>query len=711
MLVGVFSFIAFDLDQFRKSLINESALVTAISAENSSASLYFNLPDEGKKSLSVLSKFPSILYCCLYDENGKVFAEYKKEAENSKYIIPPPMSIDREYFDDDALHTFQKINYKNRFIGAIYLRTSTEQLDAALRSYFFSVVLVVVILIVLSYSFANLLQSLVTKPIEKLSKISEQVVNDKDYSIRGVYNSNDEIGILYTSFNKMLEQIENNSVARDKIENELRDSKTKLSKITEISPVGIFRNDENGELVWGNQKALELTGQVFATALGHGWEANIHPKDREHFDRQWYSAVNSQKNFSGEYRFKHDDGKVVWVLIQSVPEYNHLNEFTGYVGTLTDVSKMKEMQNTLSESEEYNRMLFTLSPIGMITCTTEGIITDTNEAFLNMIDYDSSEIGAMSYWDLTDKLFLSEEQNQFANILDVGFYGPYKKQMIKKSKDKIHVVVHASLVKQSNNKIIIISIQNITEQVKLEKDKNELQMRLIEQQKLESIGILASGVAHEINNPIMGIINYAELLNKRVLDSSVKIFSEGIIHEGERIAKIVKTLLSFAHKANDDLVPTDVTEVIERSRALLKSAIKHDGITLTEDIDDELPKIICNPNNIEQVIINILTNSRAALNSKNGASNRGKEIIIRAKKVKVNNKTKVRISIRDNGIGIEEKNLSKIFTPFFTTKPRDEGTGLGLSISYGLLKNHKSELKVVSKVNKFTKFFFDLDSN
>jgi len=253
--------------------------------------------------------------------------------------------------------------------------------------------------------------------------------------------------------------------------------------------------------------------------------------------------------------------------------------------------------------------------------------------------------------------------------------------------------------------------RNINEHKRVEAEKKELEMWLRQSQKLESIGTLASGVAHEINNPLMGIISYAELIDECIEDESLKEFSRGIIEEGKRVETIVKNLLSFARQDMERHSPALIRDMIEVPLSLLGSVLRKNQINLELDIPDDLPKIRCRSQQVEQVIVNLLTNAKDALNQRYKGYHEDKIIKISVELFEKRGVKWVRTTVEDYGTGISPELQDRIFDPFFTTKTRDDGTGLGLSVSYGIVKEHKGELWVESEEGKYTRFHIDLRAN
>lgn len=249
---------------------------------------------------------------------------------------------------------------------------------------------------------------------------------------------------------------------------------------------------------------------------------------------------------------------------------------------------------------------------------------------------------------------------------------------------------------------------DITDRVRAEEEKLALEGHLRQTQKLESIGTLASGVAHEINNPLTGIINFADLIESRIEDEQLQQFAQGIQQEGERIATIVRSLLSFARQDKDAHSPARIIDITDASLNLVGSLLRKDQITVDLSIPDDLPEVSCRSQQIQQVVINLLTNARDALNERYPAYDENKLIAISSRVFREDEIDWLRTTVEDHGVGIPEDMARTVFDPFFTTKPREKGTGLGLSISYGIIREHQGRLSIESIPGEFTKVHIDL---
>ncbi|MBW1759431.1 MAG: response regulator, partial [Deltaproteobacteria bacterium] len=225
----------------------------------------------------------------------------------------------------------------------------------------------------------------------------------------------------------------------------------------------------------------------------------------------------------------------------------------------------------------------------------------------------------------------------------------------------------------------------------------KLQAETMRAAHLASIGELAAGVAHEINNPINGIINLAQLLiNKSDPKSLEYDIANRIVKEGNRIANIVSSLLSFARKDNRQKNPINLNEILVDTFALTEVQLRKDGINLKVNTLSNFSEIIGNFQQIEQVFLNIIHNARYALNQRFPEAHKNKILQILCEESTLDGRPCVRIIFLDKGIGIPSNIREKVMDPFFPTKPTEKGTGLGLSISHGIISDHGGHLKIDS---------------
>jgi signal transduction histidine kinase len=240
-------------------------------------------------------------------------------------------------------------------------------------------------------------------------------------------------------------------------------------------------------------------------------------------------------------------------------------------------------------------------------------------------------------------------------------------------------------------------------------EKLNLQAEAMRAAHLASLGELSAGVAHEINNPINGIINYAQILyNRSDPGNGDREIAERILKEGHRIADIVSGLLSFARVRKEEKEPAFLGDILGEALSLTQSQMGKEGIRVLTAVPSILPEIVANPQQVMQVFLNIISNARYALNERYLGPHEGKILEIRAEPAEGDGGPCVRMIFRDRGTGIPADLMGKVIAPFFTTKPGAKGTGLGLSICAGIVSDHGGKLGLESVEGEFTEVTVDL---
>lgn len=221
-----------------------------------------------------------------------------------------------------------------------------------------------------------------------------------------------------------------------------------------------------------------------------------------------------------------------------------------------------------------------------------------------------------------------------------------------------------------------------------------------------SLGELAAGVAHEINNPINSIINYAQLLvNKSNEGSEQNDIASRIIKEGQRIAVIVNGFLSYSKPGDkkEKYCKSSLNEILSEAIAITEEQLRKDGIRIINNLKQKQREIIAHPQLIQQVFLNIINNARYALNKKYPESDVDKILEISSEEIMIHDRPYISLVFHDRGIGIQPGVINKVMNPFFTTKPKGEGTGLGLSISQAIVNNHGGKIVIDSIVGEYTR--------
>lgn len=249
---------------------------------------------------------------------------------------------------------------------------------------------------------------------------------------------------------------------------------------------------------------------------------------------------------------------------------------------------------------------------------------------------------------------------------------------------------------------VLVLLRDITEEKLLQAET----MRAVQ---LASVGELAAGVAHEINNPVNGIINYAQIIQDEAGDNETMAkISQKIIREGERVATIVSNLLSFARQQDEESEKINLSDAVYDAIDLIRHQLSKNCILLEVFLPADLPLIFGHHQQLQQVFLNLFNNARFALNQRYAGKDPQKKIIIDGMVVAKEDGNYVRIIVKDLGTGISEDKVQKIFEPFFSTKTTGEGTGLGLSISREIIAKHRGHLQVDTVCGQYTSMIVDI---
>ncbi|MEO0282037.1 MAG: ATP-binding protein [candidate division WOR-3 bacterium] len=244
-------------------------------------------------------------------------------------------------------------------------------------------------------------------------------------------------------------------------------------------------------------------------------------------------------------------------------------------------------------------------------------------------------------------------------------------------------------------KALINAIANhfgyVLERQKIEKDRNDLHNQLLHADRLATIGQLVAGVAHEINEPLASILGFAQLIKKSDIPEQVRSDNEKIIKSALHAREIIKKLMFFAKQMPPQKVEVDLNETIKETVYFLESHLIRSSIELNLKLSPDIPKVVADPSQLYQVIVNLTVNAIQAI--------KGNGIL---KIETFSDEDYVYFTIEDNGIGMDKETMDKIFIPFFTTKK--DGTGLGLSVVHGIITNHNGKIDVESEPGKGTKF-------
>jgi two-component system NtrC family sensor kinase len=490
---------------------------------------------------------------------------------------------------------------------------------------------------------------------------------------------------------------------RKKFEKELKESEEKFRNLFERVQHGLFISTQEGRFLDCNQAMLEMAGypnKEEFLKINIAKDLYVNPQEREAFRR-----LVEQQGFVKdlEVEFKKKNGEKITVLLTAHVKRDEKGEVVRYEGINIDISDRKRMERELKEANDFLMNLIDSSVDAIIVTNMKGDILLFNKGGENLLGYKSEEVvGKMHIRNIYPPGVAKEVMDKLKSP-DYGGIGKLTSFPIvhrRKDGELIEGDLSASLIyDEKGNQIASVGIfKDLRERLRIERELQKMQEALLQSEKLAAMGRLTSQIAHELNNPIYGIMNTLELLKteippeskrRRILDLSLS--------EIQRLSEMLRNMLSFSKPEEEKRRPIKIDELIEGILLMMERQMRESNIQVETSFDPDIPEIMASTNQMRQVMLNLIKNAKEAMP-------KGGNLFIRTGK----EDNRVLIHIQDTGMGIPEEIRDKIFEAFFTTKQKVKGVGLGLSVCYGIIKDHGGEIKVESEEGKGTTFVISL---
>ncbi len=571
----------------KEHLAADSIMTARLIGEYCISPLDFGYTDEVTANLSKLAAIPTVFNGYVYDADGNLFAAYNRIGEASA----PPIPDDDMFamFEGDWLHVFWTIEFNDEKKGTVYLRVSAGELSASLNNQLFALMLVGIGVMILAYFLAVGMQRVVSRPILKLAATTERISKEADYSIRTRRTGSDEIGILYDSFNNMLDQIE---------------------------------------------------------------------------------ARTSDLN--------------------------------------KEIGERRKAEEALRASEEkYHGMIRNLIE-GVYSVTPEGTLLDYNDEFIRILGLDAGKdhtgISLPDFWQN-----VADRHSYFEEFLKHGVIRHYVINAHRVNGEEIVVQVNARMIRDERGEPLRIegTFLEITDLKRAEEEKARIEEQYHQAQKVESIGRLAGGVAHDLNNLLSPILGYGELLLEDLDSNDNRRESvDEILSAALRARDLVRQLLAFSRKQMLEYRPVDMNDAVTGFDKLLRRTIRED-IEIKIVTSPGIPMVMADIGQVEQVIMNLAVNAADAMPGGGRLTIETSPINLddgyAAAHAGVQSGRYVMLAVSDTGFGMDEETRDHLFEPFFSTKG-EHGTGLGLATVYGIVKQHGGNIWVYSEADKGTTF-------
>jgi len=384
------------------------------------------------------------------------------------------------------------------------------------------------------------------------------------------------------------------------------------------------------------------------------------------------------------------DGRTLFWVVKTTPIRNAKGEIVAVMEMCLDITHRKKLEEKLELSERKYRAIFNNIPNPLFVLAPETFeVLDCNDSVAAVYGYEREHVISRSFLEL----FKDEERKQYAQGLRNSKVLNQVKHVTRKGRE-IFVNIRISPSEHLGQRVLLVTTSDITQRL-------EMEQQLIQASKMATLGEMATGVAHELNQPL-SVIKTASNFFMRKVNKGEEIPPEALFTMAEKInsnvdraTKIINHMREFGRKSDMEMEKVQVNNILRDAHDVLNQQLKLRGIHVVWDLQEDLPMVLGDASRLEQVFINLLINARDAIEEKTGSKKPGRwqeEIVLRTRS---DGKT-VSIEVHDTGPGIPKAICEKIFEPFFTTKKVGKGTGLGLSISYGIVKDCGGDIRVLS---------------
>jgi len=455
----------------------------------------------------------------------------------------------------------------------------------------------------------------------------------------------------------------------------------------------IFTLDDKGIFTYLNNRFNSLTGWQKDQWLHKPFISCIHPQDSK-IVLEHYRMVHLGKSRIFEARIQGNKEDTVVLSFNITPLFEK-GSIVGSLGIARDVTEQKAMEREIIELKNFNESIIQSMESGLLTLDLEGKITSLNAGGEKILGWNAKNVSGKYLYDLlgTDQarmFFLEPDSNDPLSAR--------KEMELTVDKDKKIYIGFSTTdrIDNSGKKVgTIIFFKDITM-------LKQMQSEVIRMDRLVSLGVLASGIAHEIKNPLAGIKTMAQACQEEFDDEDPRVeYLVRIVRQVNRLDDLLKTFFAYARPKKPDRKPHMLPDVVQEVTRLLSKKFSTSSIECREYYDTDLRPMLVDSQQMQQVLLNLILNAIDAMPEGGIITISGKNIIDKRQK-----KPSVLVCIQDNGAGISKDKIETIFDPFYTTKPT--GLGLGLSIVYRIINEHDGEIKVESKQSIGTKFYITL---
>ncbi|WP_457552499.1 PAS domain-containing sensor histidine kinase [Desulfobacula sp.] len=487
-------------------------------------------------------------------------------------------------------------------------------------------------------------------------------------------------------------------------EEKLKSSQESYQRLFTHVGCGVFISSKQGRFLDVNPTLLKMLGyqdKEEFLSLDLARDVYLSPEDR----REYTQIIEKKgKVVDYELKWRRRDGHILYILLTSIVRYDTNGDILGYEGIVVDQTRRKKQENAIKEAHDFLDQIISCSPNAIMAMDMKGVIKLWNQSAENIFGVKSAQvIEKMSI----QQIFSNKVAKTVMEMMrDEKFGGKgklniYPLHFKRDDGELVEGNLSASILydEKGNELASVALFADLKELLQTERELSAARQHLLQSEKLAAMGRLTSQIAHELNNPLFGIMNTLELMKteispqnkrRRLLDMSLS--------EIERLAEMLKKMLSFSKPDQDKRLKIDINIVIDELMLLYEKRFRENSIKIELDLVEKPGAVFASKDQLRQVFINMFSNAMYAMPD-------GGNLKVSTKVVS----DKLYITIKDTGTGIKPEHMKKIFDSFFTTKKESvQGVGLGLSVCYGFIKDHDGDIIVDSEEGQWTRFTITL---
>jgi len=486
---------------------------------------------------------------------------------------------------------------------------------------------------------------------------------------------------------------------RKRNEERLKVSEEDYKRLFEHVGCGVYISSKEGKFLNANQALLDMLGYESKEEfleIDIAKDLYLRPEDRRKFQEM---IERDRQVIDYEVHFRRKDGKPIPILHTGHVRYDQHGKVLGYEGINVDQSQRKQMEKELKEAHDFLNKIIMSSPNAIMAADMKGNIIIWNRAAEETLGYKTKEvIGKMNIRKVYPEGMAKEIMKMMRSreYGGVGRLSSYPMVYVRQDEEILEGNLSAAIIYDAQGKEIasVGMFIDLKERLDMERELRETQEKLLQSEKLAAMGRLTSQIAHELNNPLYGIMNTLELLKTEVpTESKRRKILDMALSETVRLTELLRKMLSFSKPDEEEKQPTDINTILDEILLLVGKQLQENSIRASSSFGDDLGKVYASRNQLRQVFLNMISNARHAMPD-------GGTLTIETM-AKGNN---IHIEIADTGTGIRKEDINKIFDTFFTTKNSVKDVGLGLSVCYGFIKEHGGDIRVSSNWGSGTTF-------